>query len=805
MHEAVVDPRLLPVLLSGYTLSLIVPMLTRLLRQMTGWFLALLPLALFVQFLTMVDAVASGQILTANIPWVPSLNVNLSFVVDGWGLFLALVVTGMGALVIIYASSYLQGHPAIGRFYTFILIFMASMLVLVLADNIFLLFIAWELTSIASFFLIGFYHEKEQSQKAALQALLVTGSGGLALLAGFVGLTAVSGTASFQEIQAHSDLILQSPYYLPILALILLGAFSKSAQFPFHFWLPNAMAGPAPVSTYLHSATMVKAGVYLLGRLQPTLGQSSEWFVLVTAVGAVTALLGAWLCWQKTDMKEILAYSTISALGTLVLLIGLGTELALQTAVLFLLVHALYKGGLFMAVGIIDHETGVRDVRQLGGLWRQMPWTFTAVLLATLSMSGLPPFLGFIGKELMYETALALPRYAQLLTGVLLLTNMLMVTAALILLVRPFFGPPQEAHPHHKTAFNLWLGPVALGGLALLLGLLASTEAIGESLVAPAVSAIAGGELHVHLALWHGLTPMLGLSGLTLLGGVGLFAVHRRLQPGVVRLDTAVRRLGPERWYGWLLDGLLRLAGWFTEKFQNGKLRYYLLYVLATTLLLVGGTLVFRAGIAWEALTLTPLRLPELLLAAVLLAAVGVVVQVESRLTAVAALGVVGYSIAVFYILFSAPDLAMTQFAIETLTVILFVLVLYRLPRFDQFSSRRTRLRDGVVAVFVGLLMAGLTLMAQSVHVRGASALADYFIRSTEPLAQGHNVVNVILVDFRGFDTMVEITVLSVAAIGVYALLKSRTFHLERVRAEQTAVAEQPSPAEPNLPQKEAH
>ncbi|MCB8925224.1 MAG: putative monovalent cation/H+ antiporter subunit A [Ardenticatenaceae bacterium] len=804
MHDAIAHPGLVPALLSGYTLSLIVPMLTRVLRQMTGWFLALLPLALFVQFLTMVDEVAKGQILTANIPWVPSLNVNLSFVVDGWGLFLALVVTGMGALVIIYASSYLQGNPAIGRFYTFILIFMASMLVLVLADNIFLMFIAWELTSIASFFLIGFYHEKEKSQKAALQALLVTGTGGLAMLAGFVGLTAVSGTSSFQELHAQAGTLLQSPYYLPILALILLGAFTKSAQFPFHFWLPNAMAGPAPVSTYLHSATMVKAGVYLLGRLQPTLGQSSEWFYIVTIVGAVTALLGAWLSWQKTDMKEILAYSTISALGTLVLLIGIGTELALQTAVLFLLVHALYKGGLFMAAGIIDHETGTRDVRELGGLWRQMPWTFTAVLLAAFSMSGLPPFLGFIGKELMYETTLELSFYSQLLTGVLLLTNILMVTAALILLIQPFFGSPKEAHPHHKTPFNMWLGPVVLGGLALLLGLLASSEAISEALVAPAVSAIAGSELHVHLALWHGLTPMLALSGVTLLGGVGLFVVHTRLQPGVVRLDTAVRRVGPEKWYGWLLDGMLGLAGWFTEKFQNGKLRYYLMYVLVSALVLVGGTLAFRTDIVWEGLELTPLRLPEVILALVLLAAVGVVVRVESRLTAVAALGVVGYSIAVFYILFSAPDLAMTQFAIETLTVILFVLVLYRLPRFDRFSSRHTRVRDGVVAAAVGLLMAGLTLMAQSVHVRGASALADYFIRNTEALAGGHNVVNVILVDFRGFDTMVEITVLSVAAIGVYALLKSRTFNLERAQAEQTAVTEPDPAAEPIAPQKEA-
>ncbi len=772
MHEAIADPGLVPALLSGYTLSLIVPWLSRILRQMTGWFLALLPLGLFIHFLTLVDEVASGQILTANIAWVPSLNVNLSLVVDGWGLCLALVVTGMGALVIIYASSYLHGHAAIGRFYTFILIFMASMLVLVLADNVFLMFIAWELTSISSFFLIGFYHEKESSQKAALQALLVTGAGGLAMLAGLVGLTAVTGSSSLQEIQAQANLILQSPFYAPILGLILLGAFTKSAQFPFHFWLPNAMAGPAPVSTYLHSATMVKAGVYLLGRLQPTLGQTDAWFYTLTIVGGITALLGAWLSWQKTDLKEILAYSTVSALGTLVLLVGIGTELALKTAVLFLLIHALYKGGLFMAAGIIDHETGTRDVRQLGGLRRKMPFAFVAVLLATLSMAGLPPFLGFIGKELMYEAALALPSYALLLTGVLLLTNVLMVTAAAILLLRPFFGKPKAAQPHHKTPFNMWLGPLALGVLALAFGLAASSEAISGNLIAPAVSAIVGSQQHVHLALWHGLTPMLGLSAVTLLGGAGMFVVHGRLRPSMVRLDTAVQQIGPGKLYQWALAGTLGVADWFTRKFQNGKLRYYLLYVMFFMLLLVGGTLVFRGEVAWENLALTRIGLPELILAVVLLAAAGAAVRVESRLAAVAALGVVGYSIAVFYILFSAPDLAMTQFAIETLTVILFVLVLYRLPRFDQFSSQQTRVRDAVVAGFVGLLMAGLTLMAQAVS--GSSVLTNFFAESTYTLAGGHNIVNVILVDFRGFDTMVEITVLSVAAIGVYALLKSR-------------------------------
>ncbi len=772
MHDATIAQGLIPVLLSGYTLSIVAPWLNKKLRDLTGWIIALLPFALFIYFATLIDDVASGQIVVAFFEWVPSLHVNLSFVVDGWSLFMALIVSGMGALVIIYASSYLKGHAQLGRFYTFILIFMASMLVLVLADNVFLMFIAWELTSISSFFLIGFYHEKENSQKSALQALLVTGAGGLAMLAGLIILAAVAGTASFQQIQAEREVIMESGFYLPILILILIGAFTKSAQFPFHFWLPNAMAGPAPVSTYLHSATMVKAGVYLLARLNPTLGGTNEWLVMLATAGAITALLGAWLSWQKTDLKALLAYSTISALGTLVLLIGIGTKLALETAVLFLLIHALYKGGLFMAAGIIDHETGTRDVRELGGLRRLMPFTFVGVLLATLSMAGIPPLLGFVGKELMYETALEYEGYSLLLLGILLLTNILMVTAAAILLIRPFFGAQTDAKPHHKTPFAMWLGPVLLGIVGLLFGIAVSTEFINGDLLSPAVSSVYGKEVDLHLALWHGLTPMLGLSAITLLGGLGFFAIHKRLQIAFAKNSLPITKLGPERWYQWLLDGTLAFAGAFTRIYQNGKLRYYLMYVMVTFLLLVGGTLILLGPVNWSNLELTSVRLHEAILSLVILAAIVTIVRVESRLTAVAMLGVIGYGIAVFYILFSAPDLAMTQFSIETLTVILFVLVFYRLPRFERFSSKKTRTRDAFIAIAIGLLMAGITLAEQTVS--SSSVLTNYFAENSYKLAKGHNLVNVILVDFRGFDTMVEITVLSVAAIGVYSLLKSR-------------------------------
>lgn len=774
----VVQNGLLTAILSGYTLSLLAPWLARLLRRLSGWLIALLPLGLFLYFARLTGMVAEGQVIVARYPWVPSLGVNLNFVVDGLGLFMALIISGIGTLVIIYASSYLAHHEHIGRFYAFILMFMASMLALVLADNIFVMFIAWELTSLASYFLIGFYHEREEARDAALQALLVTNAGGLAMMAGLILLSMAGGSSDFSTLRLAGDAVRSHSLYAPILALILLGAFTKSAQFPFHFWLPNAMAGPAPVSTYLHSATMVTAGVYLLARLTPTLGGTGYWFYTITLVGAITALLGAWRAWQQTDLKALLAYSTISALGTLMLLVGVGTEPALTTAVLFLLVHALYKAGLFMAAGTIDHETHSRNVDELGGLRRTLPYTFAATILAALSMAGIPPLLGFVSKELMYETTLHLgiAGWQWGLTVVLLLTNLLMVTAAAIVAVRPFFGPATAHQPQHRPSFKMWLGPLLLGSVALALGLLAAAPPFSANVIAPAVAAITGHAAEVELSLWHGLTPMVALSVVTLGGGIAFYRVHLRLRRRFTSRGTAVApgaaRLAPARVYDAALSGLMTVAKSVTSILQNGYLRYYLLFVVVTFMLLVGVTLLSRGAVSWADLELTRIRVHEGVIVAVILAAVLTVVRINTRLGAVATLGVVGYGIAVLYLLFSGPDLAMTQFAVETLAVVLFVLVLYRLPRFETFSKPSTRLRDAVIAILIGSLMGGLVLAAKTVIA--PSAVTDFYAANSYVLAKGHNVVNVVLTDFRGFDTMVEVTVLSVAAIGVYALLKSR-------------------------------
>lgn len=767
---------MLAVILSGFVTSLLAPLVQRIGRRATGWILALLPGGFALYFASLVNPVAEGGAITASYNWVPSLGINLSFYVDGLSLLFALIVTSVGVLVLIYAGGYLQGHHQLGLFYAYILAFMTSMLGVVLSSNLVTLFVFWELTSLSSYLLIGFRHESEASRSAALQALLVTGAGGLALLAGLLLLGQVGGSWELAVLLGQGNVLRASDLYLPILLLILVGAFTKSAQVPFHFWLPGAMEAPAPVSAYLHSATMVKAGVYLLARLSPVLGMTDAWQYLVTLAGAVTMLTGAVLALLQTDLKRILAYSTVGVLGTLVLLIGLDTTLSMKAAMVFLLVHSLYKGALFLAAGAIDHEAGTRDITRLSGLFRFMPITTVAIGLAALSMAGLPPMLGFISKELLYEAKLQAPRAASLITGVGVLANVFLVAVAGLVSILPLFGrTAQTPKRPHEAPPSLWLGPALLAGLGLLIGLL--PEAIAEPLISPAVSAVRAQPTEVKLALWHGLNPVFALSVATVLCGVGLYLARGVLQR-VARRFSAVTDWGPARWYHLALDGLNAVARFQTQLLQGGYLRFYVLTIIIVTLGLAGYALLSQVG--WLDLLEWPqgVRFYEAAVAVTILAATVAAVRSRSRLAAVAALGVVGYGMALFYILFGAPDLAMTQFSIETLTVILFVLVLYRLPRFATLSSRRDRLRDVLVATVAGGFMTLLVLTVTALPFR--SLLTPFFAENSVPLARGRNIVNVILVDFRAIDTLAEITVLAVAAIGVYALLKLRLSQDER-------------------------
>lgn len=772
---------MLQAVLSGFVLAIFAPWLYRLAGKATGWLLAVLPLGLFIYFITLESQVYHGHAIAVIYPWIPSLGINLSFYADGLSLLFALIISGVGTLIIIYGSGYLAGDKAIARFYVYILMFMASMLGVVLADNVITLFVFWELTSVSSYMLIGYYHEKADSRAAALQALLVTGAGGLAMLAGLTLMALVGGSWEISGLFSQGEAIQNSGLYGAILVLILAGAFTKSAQFPFHFWLPGAMAAPAPVSAYLHSATMVKAGVYLLARLSPVLGETAAWDYALTGFGGFTMLLAAYIAWQQTDLKRILAYSTVSALGTLVMLLGLGTEHAIEAGIVFLVVHSLYKGSLFMVAGAVDHETGTRFIDKLGGLRKVMPVTATAAILAALSMSGIPLFLGFIGKELIYEATLETHLGAYLITGAAILANALTIIAAGLVVIRPFFGPKVETPKHaHEAPPSMWLGPITLASLGLLLGLFSADfikrflpETFDEFIVSPAVSGVLDETVHVHLHLFPtSLNTMFILSLITLALGIGGYflrdTLYRILNPANI-----ITRWGPEQWYQWTLDGMMAVARYQTRFFQSGYLRYYLLTIIGATVLLTGYTLFAKGEVSlnqsWRPLDFT---IYEVLIYITILAATIMVVTTPSRLAAVAALGVVGYGMSLLFILFGAPDLAMTQFSIETLSVILLVLVLYRLPRFVIISNTPAKVRDAATAIITGGLMTALVLIVTALPAD--SRLTPYFAENSYLLAKGHNVVNVILVDFRGFDTMGEITVLGVAAIGVYGLLKLR-------------------------------
>lgn len=754
-------------ILAVFLLAALAPTLQRWLKGSSGVVFALLPAGLFCYYFSVLLRLPEDGVVVFSQPWIPSFGVELAFRLDGLSLLFLMLVSGIGVLISIYAGGYLKGHAQLGRFFCFLYFFMGAMLGVVSADNLIALFVFWELTSLSSYLLIGFNHESKESRSSALQALLVTFTGGQALLLGLIILGWVGGSFSFPVLLAQAAEVQASQWYPWIVVLVLIGAFTKSAQTPFHFWLPGAMAAPTPVSAYLHSATMVTVGVFLMARLTPVLGGTQLWMWLLTSFGLLTMVVGSVLAVAQTDLKRLLAYTTVGALGTMTLLLGLGSPLAAQAAVAFLLVHSLYKGSMFMIAGSVDHETHTRDVRDLGGLFKSMPITACAAALAALAMCGVPPVLGFISKELVYEAKLEMGNIGWVLALLGVGANALVVAVALIVGVRPFIGKPLHTPKHpHEAPPSLWLGPVLLALLGLLFGV--APMLVDKPLLAPAVEAILNGPVKVHLYLWHGLTPMLVLSILTLALGIVIYNLRHQLR----RLREwmhPLARFGPDNMYRLLVySGLPRLADAQTRWIQHGYLRYYIMMVMAAAagaiifglikVELPGTWLVWRSFDWWEVL----------ICLAIFVAGIGAI-STNKRITAVALLGIVGYSIALIFALYGAPDLAITQFLVETLSLILFVLVIYRLPKGKALSSTKTRIRDGLLSAGIGV---AVTLMLmKSLNVDPEKRLTEYFVENA-PVAQGRNVVNLILVDFRAIDTMGEVVVLAVAGLGVFAVLR---------------------------------
>jgi multicomponent Na+:H+ antiporter subunit A len=731
-------------------------------RRVGSLLLAAVPAALTGYFAYTFSVISRRGPFSVTATWAPALNLSLSFRFDGLSVLFAVLITGIGTLIVIYGRKYLELHRDVARFHVALFAFMGSMLGLVLSDNVLVLFVFWELTGFTSYLLIGFEHDRPAARRAATQALIVTGGGGLALLAAGILVVGAAGTPLLSEV-VNSGGLAGHPLHAGIVVLTLMAAFTKSAQFPFHFWLPNAMQAPTPVSAYLHSATMVKAGAYLVARMTPILGGAPIWSGTITVVAAVTMVLGAFRALLETDLKRVLAYSTISALGILMLLFGMGTAPAVTAGFAYLLAHACYKGALFLVAGAVEHETGTRDAALLGGLRQMMPRTAVAAALAAGSMAGIPLFSGFIAKEQFYDSVRvsALPGiWSGLLVALAVGTSMCLGAAGFIAGIAPFRGRSVPTSASHDAPASLWLGPLILGAIGVVLGVLPALAAGPVSLAARSMT---GTVSTVTFALWHGFNTTLVLSLSTLAGSVGLFAWRTRLW----RLRWP-RALDAERLYSSTVAALEALGRRVAPALQSASLRSYVLTVVATAIALV--TLALAAdGALPSPRRWTPVAIHEGLLVGLIAAGAVTAAVARSQMAAVLSLGTVGYGVAVLYALLGAPDLAMTQFAVETLTVVIFVLAFYQLRGFGDLSSRLTKTRDAIVAAAAGTLVTTLVLFVGASGT--TSRLADYFADAAPRLGHGLNVVNVILVDFRGFDTLGEITVLVTVAIGVRALL----------------------------------
>ncbi|MBO6757761.1 MAG: putative monovalent cation/H+ antiporter subunit A [Roseibium sp.] len=786
MTQAVIDTTILAVL-APFLAAVLAPFATRLLKHNAAWPLALIPAWIFLHFTGFIGPVSDGETFVASRSWAPSYGINFSFYVDGLSMVFALLISGIGTFIILYAGGYLKGHPQQGRFFSFLFLFMGAMLGLVLGNNLITLFVFWELTSITSFLLIGFGHLRAASRRAAIQALVVTGGGGLALLAGFILIISTTGQIEMSVLLQSPDILRDNPLFVPIFLLILGGAFTKSAQFPFHFWLPNAMEAPTPVSAFLHSATMVKAGVYLLMRVHPLFGGTELWTTVLPIFGGATLLVGTILAVRQTDLKLMLAYTTVASLGLLVMLIGTSYERALEGAVAYLIAHSLFKGALFMVAGTIDHEAGTRDVTKLGGLRGAMPITFAAACLAALSMSGLPPFFGFIAKEVLYYGTWGAPNAAMALTVTAVVGNSLMLVIAAAVALKPFLGPKVETPKHaHEGPILLYAGPVVLsvGGLVMAL----TTTASGDLFVGPMLSSLAGERTTVDLPLIPAyINAPLILSIITVALGIALYTQIDRLRAAIAGVLTAIG-WGPDKGFDQFVAAIVSGSTAFTRVVQNGKMQTYMILTFLAT-----AVAVLAPGYLADAWPAMP-RWPDYAFyewGIFLIAVLGLIAVLiaKTRLTAIVSLGIQGFAVAVIFMLFGAPDLAFTQLMVETLSVVILALVMTRLnlmPR--DHRSTGAAITTGAISFAVGL---GLTLTLIAITQQPFDrTLSDFFTEYSRSIAHGRNIVNVILVDFRGIDTLGEIAVVTLAGLCVLALIRVRAPSLKRKEPEPVSKPE---------------
>ena len=732
--------------------------------------------------LTQAREVFNGAVITQSWSWLPQLGIDFSFRLDALGLLFALLISGIGTLIYIYAYFYLGPKNSLNKLYLLLMLFMAAMLGISLSNNLILLLVFWELTSISSFLLVGYWSNYDAAQRGSRMALTITGMGGLAMLGGFILLGQITGTYEIDQILTMTAQIQSHALFVPTLLLILLGAFTKSAQFPFHFWLPNAMAAPTPVSAYLHSATMVKAGIFLVARLLPIFAGAALFHNLVTFIGLFTLCMAAFFAIFKEDLKGLLAYSTISHLGLIMCLLGIGSPLAVAAAIFHIINHATFKAALFMIAGIIDHESGTRDLRKLSGLWQLLPYTATLTMVTAASMAGVPLTNGFLSKEMFFTELLSN------LSGPVLICSAIVATLAGIFAVAYsvrlvhgvfFDGPLGKQVPNkdaHEPPFGMRAPATLLAILCILVGLFPAL------LVENIVNSTARASTQVmdfegaHLALWHGFNMPLLMSLIASIGGlIFYFSLAKGGKIREIDLDPYLGRLQGRVAFDLFLKSLLLNSRKFKRWTENGKLQSYILWIVVFSIAIVSLPFLGQ-GLTTGTRELTHAPALAVVLWLLLFSSCWMMLWFHhERIKAVLISGAIGLVVTMAFVCFSAPDLALTQITVDVVTTVLLLMSLSLLPQLTPYeSSVSRRWRDALIAIGGGLGIAWITWL---ILTRDHNSISWFFMQQSIPLGGGTNVVNVILVDFRGFDTFGEITVLGIAGIGALCLMDGMRTH----------------------------
>lgn len=774
---------LLALILLPFLGSLLAALLPANARNAEAWLSGATSVFMFGLAVLMFPSVRDGGVLRREIEWLPELGVNIVLRMDGFAWLFTMLISGIGLLVVIYARYYMSPQDPISRFYSLLLAFMGAMAGIVISGNLIVMAISWELTSFFSFLLIGYWHHNAAARDGARMSLIITGIGGLCLLLGVVLIGHIVGSYDLDAVLASGNAIRSHELYLPALILILAGALTKSAQFPFHFWLPNAMAAPTPVSAYLHSATMVKAGVFLLVRLWPVLAGTDAWFFIVGLAGISTLVIGAYFAIFQQDLKGLLAYSTISHLGLITTLLSFGSPLAAIAAIFHMVNHATFKASLFMAAGIIDHEAGTRDMRKLSGLFSSLPITATLAMVASAAMAGVPLLNGFLSKEMFFAEAIVEHRESLLDSAtpyLAILASAFSVTYSVRFIYSVFFGPKATDLPKEPQEPPHWMRrPIELLVLLCLLVGIAPGLTIGPYLHAAVISVLGGQTPEYSLAVLHGFDLPFLMSVIALVSGFVLFLLLRNYLAHAQEDPPGLRMFVGQRIFERVLVTVSwRWARWIENNLATRRLQPQLRILVGITLA-VGAWPLFKAGLMPELVSIANLD-PALALIWTLGIGCAIAAAYQAkyhRFAALILLGGAGIATCITFAWFSAPDLALTQLVVEIVTTVLILLGLRWLPKRNEkidsstsIAAKLRRHRDFLLALASGM---GITVISYAILTSNVpSAVGGYYLEHAYSEGGGTNVVNVILVDFRGFDTLGEITVLGIVALSVFALLR---------------------------------